>query len=246
MNLEMKNQEIMNKEQRLNKYLSLCGVGSRRKCDEYISQGLISVNGKVSREMGMKVSNEDEVLYIGKKVVPQKIVYLVLNKPLEVVTTMSDPEERPTVAQYFHDLPFVKPVGRLDYNTSGVLLFTNDGEMHYRLTHPKFQVAKLYKAMIRGMVDENIFQKMKRGIRLDDGKIGHGKVKSIKKIGRNTEILLELREGINREIRRMFESLNYRLISLERIEFVGIRSNGLNQGEWRYLSKEEILLLKKY
>lgn len=229
---------------RLNRFLSLCGVGSRRKCDEFIEQGLVSVNGAICREMGVRVDENDEIIYNGEKVSPEKIVYVLFNKPIEVVTTLDDPEGRSTVAQYFTDLPFIKPVGRLDFNTSGVLLLTNDGDLHYKLTHPKFQIPKIYKAIIKGRVSEEIKSQIKRGIRLEDGKVARGVVKEINPFGSNSEVILELREGINREIRRIFDVLNYRLISLDRISFAALEKEGLEVGKWRYLEIDEVNRLK--
>jgi pseudouridine synthase len=229
---------------RLNKYLSLCGLGSRRKCDEHIEKGLVNVNGKICREMGLRVDSNDKVLFDGKPIKPEEIVYVLLNKPTGVVTTLKDPEGRPTVAQYFSDLPLIKPVGRLDFNTSGLLLLTNDGDLHYQLIHPKFQVPKLYKALIKGQVKKDIKNKIKTGIRLDDGKVARGTVKEINFFPTQTEVILELREGINREIRRIFDALNYTLLSLDRINFAGLEKGSLKPGKWRYLSPEEIKFLK--
>ncbi len=242
----MKKQEKKTNKIRLNKYLSLCGVGSRRTCDDYIEQGLIRVNGEVCREFGCRVDNNDTVEFRNKIVKPEEIVYVALNKPVGVVTTLDDPEGRPTVADYFKNLPFIKPVGRLDYNTSGILILTNDGNLHYKLTHPKFQIPKLYHVTAKGRVDNDILDTIKQGVRLDDGKVATGLIKEMTYSKGKTEIILELREGINREIRRIFEKLNYQVLSLDRIEFAGIKKSPLKIGEWRYLSKNEIAQLYKY
>ena len=236
----------MSEKIRLNKYLSLCGIASRRKCDELIEQGLVSVNDKVTREMGVRVDENDVVIFDGIEVKPEETIYVVLNKPVGVVTTLNDPEGRPTVAQYFTNLPLIKPVGRLDFNTSGLLIFTNDGDLHYKLTHPKFQIPKLYAVTVRGIVEEDIKSQIKRGVRMEDGKVARGLVKEIKPGNRQTEIILELREGINREIRRIFEKLEYKIISLDRIEFAGIKKERLHPGKWRYLETKEIAILTKY
>lgn len=236
----------MNDKIRLNKYLSLCGIASRRKCDEIIEKGLVLINGKIATEMGIQVTAQDTIVYNGKIVKPEETLYIALNKPVGVVTTLSDPEDRPTVARYFKDLPLIKPVGRLDINTSGLLIFTNDGDLHYKLTHPKFQIPKLYKVIVRGRVSDTISAQIQRGIRLEDGKVARGIIKSTQTVDHSTEILLELREGINREIRRIFEKLEYKVQSLDRIEFAGIKKEGLKPGEWRYLTGTEIEKLRKY
>jgi len=236
----------MNEKIRLNKYLSLCGIASRRKCDRIIEQGLVSINDQVTREMGIRVDENDKVVYNGKEVKPEEIVYIALNKPIGVVTTLNDPEGRPTVAEFFENLPLIKPVGRLDFFTSGLLILTNDGDLHYKLTHPKFQIPKLYLVTIRGQVQDDIESKIKRGIRLEDGKVARGLVKEIRPSDRKTEIILELREGINREIRRIFEILGYKIITLDRIQFAGLEKEGLLPGKWRYLEEKEIAMLNKY
>ncbi len=233
------------KKQRINKYLSKCGLGSRRKCDQYIGDGLVEVNGNEVDNFGLKVNHEDEVRFKGKVVEPEITLYILLNKPVGMVTTLKDPEGRPTVAKYFKQLPLIKPVGRLDFNTSGVLLMTNDGELHYKLTHPKYQVPKLYKVNVKGTVPSDIKEKIRRGVRLDDGKVARGKVKQIDYLDGNSIILLELREGINREIRRIFKKMNYLINSLDRIEFAGLKKQGMSRGEWRYLSQKEVIKLKK-
>ncbi len=231
-------------EQRLNKFLSACGVGSRRKCETFIIEGRITVNNVIVKELATKITDNDIVKFDDEVIMHEKKTYVLLNKPEGVVTTLNDPEGRKTVGEYFKKLPYIKPVGRLDMFSSGVLLLTNDGDLLYKLTHPKFQIPKVYKVTLNRKVDDSISEKIKKGVRLDDGKIAKGEVLKIMSRNGRTEVILELREGINREIRRIFEILGFRVLKLDRTKFAGLGKGNLKEGEWRHLDSSEIEYLQ--
>lgn len=231
---------------RLNRFVATGGKVSRRKADELIKAGKVAVNGKVVTEMGIKVRKTDKVTLAGKKILPEKMVYVLLNKPKNHITTTSDPEGRKTVMDCIdrEGEERLYPVGRLDRNTTGVLLLTNDGEMAQKLTHPKFEVEKIYKATLSRALDSVDADKLLKGIKLEDGiskvdELSYVEPKDKSVVG------LKIHSGKNRVIRRMFEALGNEVEHLDRVVFAGINKEGIARGKWRYLETYEIKKLKK-
>jgi 23S rRNA pseudouridine2605 synthase len=229
---------------RINRYLSLCGLGSRRKCEQYILGRQVSVNDTLVTDLNLLIDTDDQVKYKGKLVQPQEYVYLLLNKPKNVITSLSDDKKRMYVGRLIPRQYAVKPIGRLDRNTTGVLLLTNDGELHYRLSHPKFQIPKLYRVILNRCLTADNIRIIEQGVRLEEKKTARVQVIEIKNSKGRTELILELREGINREIRRLFQVLDFKVTELERIQFAGISAAGLEYGQWRFLTAEEVNSLK--
>jgi len=231
---------------RLNKYLAMCGVASRRKADELIQQGRVAVNDQVVTQLGVKINPEkDKVTVDGKIVKPEeKLVYIVLNKPKDCITTVKDEKGRRTVLDLVKVKQRIFPVGRLDRNTTGVLLLTNDGELAYRLMHPKYKVEKAYKVAIDKPIKPEDIEKLKRGIMLDGRKTQSCDVYILPN-SQNKELGITIREGRYRQIRRMFEKLGYKVLKLHRVSFGGITVSGMKRGEWRYLTEKEIKKLKR-
>lgn len=241
----MKKKKKPKNSHRINKYLSLCGIGSRRKCEKYIKSGQVSINGETITDFSIYVTEDDTVKVKGQIVEPEEKTYIVLNKPGGMITTLEDTHGRKMVGDLFENEPFVKPVGRLDKDTTGVLLLTNDGDLLYKLTHPKFQVPKKYVVKVKGLVNKSIKRKIAQGIELDDGDIAHGRVVKINHKSNYSIVTLLLREGKNREIRRIFDALGHKVIDLDRVSFATITYKNLSRGEWRYLSDHEVEVLKK-
>lgn len=231
---------------RLNKYLAMCGVASRRKADELIQQGRVEVNGKVVTQLGLKINpQKDKVTVDGKPAKPEeKLVYIVINKPKDCITTIRDEKGRRTVLDLVKVKQRIFPVGRLDRNTTGVLLLTNDGELAYRLMHPKYKVEKAYKVEIDKPIKPEDIEKLKHGIMLDGRKTEACDVYILPNSDRK-EIGITIHEGRYRQIRRMFERLGYKVKKLHRVSFGGITVSGMKRGEWRYLTKNEVKRLKK-
>jgi 23S rRNA pseudouridine2605 synthase len=241
-----KDREIRNQDYiRLNKYIASTGLCSRREADEYIKSGLISVNGKVITELGVKIKPTDSVKYEGKNLTEQKKIYILLNKPKDYVTTTRDPHAKKNVLDLIHnsDKERIYPVGRLDRNTTGILLLTNDGDLTTKLTHPKFNKLKIYHVHLNKVLKVPDIDKIARGVTLEDGFI---KVDSISYVNPNDkkQIGIEIHSGRNRIIRRIFEHLNYKIIKLDRVYFAGLTKKGLTRGKWRYLSDKEVSMLK--
>lgn len=231
---------------RLNRYLSLAGVGSRRKNDELILSGAVKVNGRIVRELGVKVDPlSDRVTVRGLPVsIQQKSYYLLFNKPKDCITTTSDERGRTTVMDYVKVRERIYPVGRLDRNTTGVLLLTNDGDLAQALTHPKHGIERVYRVRLeRGILDEDL-KRLSRGIKLSDGVAKPYQVGIIPGTKR-IEIFITLREGKNREVRRMMEELGYEVKSLERVMFAGLTTQGVPRGRWRNLTHTEINHLRE-
>jgi len=231
---------------RLNKYLAMCGIASRRKADELIQQGRVAVNGEVITQLGIKIDpRKDKVTVDGKPVKPEeKFVYIVLNKPKDCITTVKDEKGRRTVLDLVKVKQRIFPVGRLDRNTTGVLLLTNDGELAYRLMHPKYKVEKAYKVEIDKPIKPEDIEKLKRGIMLDGRKTEACDIYILPDSDRK-ELGITIHEGRYRQIRRMFERLGYKVRKLHRVSFGGITVSGMKRGEWRYLTEKEIRKLKK-
>jgi len=231
---------------RLNKYLAQAGIASRREADRLISLGLVTINGKVVCEMGYKVNKNDIVFFDGKKVVSEQKRYLLLNKPKNCITTTDDPQKRNTVMHLIKGSckERVYPVGRLDRNTTGLLLFTNDGELAKKLTHPSSKVKKMYHVVLNKRISQNDLNKIKKGVKLEEGTVLADSVSFIKNTPKN-EVGIELHLGWNRVVRRMFEKLGYSVVKLDRVMFSFLTKKKLQRKKWRFLTKEEITLLKR-
>ncbi len=229
---------------RLNKYIAQSGVCSRRDADELIKSGKIKVNSKVITEMGYQVKRDDKV-YHGKVLLSkEKLVYLLINKPKDFITTTDDPQERKTVMQLVSKAcdERIYPVGRLDRNTTGVLLLTNDGELSKKLTHPSHEISKIYQIELNKPLEEDHFNKIKEGIELEDGLI---KVDDIAVLDSSGLALgVEIHSGKNRIIRRIFESLGYEVSKLDRVMFAGLTKKDIPRGKWRFLKDKELIKLK--
>lgn len=234
--------------ERLQKYLAHAGIGSRRSCEELIVQGKVKVNGQVITALGTKIDPHKDVVQINGKTVQKKErkVYIVLNKPTGYVTTSKDPQGRPTVLDLIKEKDTrIYPVGRLDFETEGLLLLTNDGELAYRLTHPKYKVKKVYHVLVKGVPEEKSLQILRKGVLLDDGMTQPAEVKVLKR-GNNTALLeLTIHEGKNRQVRRMCEAIKHPVIKLKRIKVGFLTLGSLPKGKYRELSVQEIRQLKK-
>ena len=234
-------------EVRLQKFLADTGIASRRKAEEYILQGKVKVNGQVVTNLGTKINpDKDVILYNEKKVeIKEKKVYLLLNKPENYVTTVNDQFNRPTVIDLLHSVKErVYPVGRLDYNTSGLLLLTNDGELTYKITHPKHHVDKVYLATVKGIPGEASLNKLRRGVVIDNYKTAPAKVKMISTSLNNATLQITIHEGRNRQVRKMCEAIGHPVISLKRIAIGEILLGDLPVGKFRSLTQKEIDYLK--
>ncbi len=233
-------------EMRLNKYMSNAGICSRREADEKIQAGAVTVNGKVVTELGTKIRPADVVEYEGKVVVPERKCYVLLNKPKDCVTTSDDPGGRTTVLDIVKNAcaERIYPVGRLDRNTTGVLLLTNDGDLASKLTHPKFVKKKIYHVWTDKPIAEEDMQRIADGIELDDGEIHADEVSYVSETDRK-QAGIEIHSGRNRIVRRIFESLGYRVVKLDRVYFAGLTKKNLPRGKWRYLSQDEVNHLRQ-
>ena len=234
-----------NDQVRLNKYMANAGVCSRREADEYIAKGLVKVNGEVVTELGTKISHNDVVEYDEKVVTPERKCYVLLNKPKDCVTTSDDPNGRLTVLDLVKNAckERIYPVGRLDRNTTGVLLLTNDGDLASKLTHPKFVKKKIYHVWTDKDISEEDMQRIADGITLDDGEIHADAISYVSETDRN-QAGIEIHSGRNRIVRRIFESLGYRVTKLDRVYFAGLTKKNLPRGRWRYLTQEEVNFLR--
>jgi len=230
---------------RLNKYVAKSGLCSRRKADEYIAQGLVAVNGTVVIEMGFKVQLGDKVTFNGELITQEKRYYILLNKPKNVITTTDDPQGRRTVMDMIREKHQERlyPVGRLDRNTTGLLLITNDGELAQKLAHPKNEVRKLYSVELDKEVTQADFDKIKEGIDLEEGKVVVDDISYVSG-GENKIIGIKLHIGWNRVVRRIFESLGYEVKKLDRVMYANLTKKDLPRSRWRYLSEKEVIALK--
>jgi 23S rRNA pseudouridine2605 synthase len=231
---------------RLNRYIANSGVCSRREADELIKMGLVSVNGKVITEMGFQVNPGDEVRYENRVMRAEKPVYILMNKPKGYITTTKDPQERNTVMHIIGSAvkERVYPVGRLDRNTTGLLLFTNDGELADKLSHPSYNVKKIYKVELNRALTKADFQKILEGVRLEEGRAMVDDLAIVSDDGKTVGI--ELHIGWNRVVRRIFEKLEYEVVKLDRSVYAGLDKKDLPRGHWRFLTKEEVVRLKHY
>lgn len=233
-------------ELRLNRFISMSGVCSRRDADELIKAGRVKVNGEVVNTVGVKVKKKDKVEVDGTLIVPERKVYLVLNKPKDYVTTVDDPLERKTVMSLVEGAckERVYPIGRLDRQTTGVLLFTNDGDLAKKLTHPKFDHKKIYHVFLDKAVSEQDLQAIAEGIQLEDGFIQADEISYAS--DDRTEVGIEIHSGKNRIVRRIFEHFGYQIVKLDRVYFAGITKKNIPRGKWRFLTSEEVNVLKYY
>ena len=230
---------------RLNKYLANAGVCSRREADEFILSGAVTVNGEVVKELGSKVMRTDEVYFQDKLVSLEKKVYVLLNKPKDYVTTSDDPQQRKTVMDLVKGAcpERIYPVGRLDRNTTGVLLLTNDGDLASKLTHPKFLKKKVYHVFLDKAITANDLQKISDGIELEDGEIKADAIEYADPQDQ-TQVGIEIHSGKNRIVRRIFESLGYRVVKLDRVQFAGLTKKNVRRGDWRFLTEKEVNMLR--
>ena len=226
---------------RLNKFLANAGVCSRREADEFIQAGVVTVNGEVITELGSKVLRTDEVKFHDQPVTMEKKVYVLLNKPKDYVTTSDDPQQRKTVMDLVKGAcpERIYPVGRLDRNTTGVLLLTNDGDLASKLTHPKFLKKKIYHVYLDHNVTAHDMQQIAEGITLDDGEIKADAVEYASETDKK-QVGIEIHSGKNRIVRRIFESLGYKVVKLDRVQFAGLTKKNVRRGDWRYLTEEEV------
>ncbi|MBM6993563.1 MAG: rRNA pseudouridine synthase [Prevotella sp.] len=244
--IEYKEEHIdPNEPIRLNKYLANAGVCSRREADEFIQAGVVTVNGNVVTELGSKVMRTDEVKFHDQPVSLEKKVYVLLNKPKDYVTTSDDPQQRKTVMDLVKDAcpERIYPVGRLDRNTTGVLLLTNDGDMASKLTHPKFLKKKVYHVFLDKNVAAEDLQKIADGIELEDGEV-HADAVEYADERDKAQVGIEIHSGKNRIVRRIFEALGYRVIRLDRVQFAGLTKKNLRRGDWRFLTEQEVDMLR--
>ena len=234
--------------ERLQKVIAYAGVASRRKAEQYILEGKVKVNGKVVKELGTKVSTSDDIEVNGVKIEKEDKVYFLLYKPRGVISAVTDDKGRKTVTDLFrkevHQRIF--PVGRLDYDTSGLLLLTNDGEFSYQMTHPKFKIDKTYIARVKGVPTIEGLKKLQRGIKLEDGKTAPAKVSMTSFDEKAGKAICEItiHEGRNRQVRRMFEAIGTPVVKLKRERFAFLDLTGLMPGEYRQLTKHEVKLLR--
>ena len=232
----------------LNKYISHAGISGRREAAEIVKKGIVKVNGKIVTEPGHKISPKDEVVVNGKKIFPSKnLVYILLNKPKDFITTTEDPQGRKTVLDLIRRATTerVYPVGRLDRNTSGVLLFTNDGELSQKLTHPSNEIKKIYAVTLDKPLDKKDFDQILKGIVLEDGpasvdKLAYADTKD------KTQLGVEIHSGRNRIVRRIFEHLGYDVKNLDRVMFGGLTKKNVERGKWRFLNEKEVRELKYF
>jgi 23S rRNA pseudouridine2605 synthase len=231
---------------RLNKYIAHSGVCSRRDADTLIQNGEIKVNGEVVTELGYKVLRSDKVSWKGKKLQAEKLQYVLLNKPKDFVTTTEDPLERRTVMELVAKAcpERIYPVGRLDRPTTGLLLFTNDGDLAKKLTHPKHRVLKIYHVVLNKPLEKNDMLRIIEGFELEDGKINVDKLSYVEDVESRMEVGIQLHSGRNRIVRRIFEHLGYDVVRLDRVAFGGLTKKDLPRGHWRHLTLREIEFLK--
>ncbi len=232
---------------RINKYLSICGVTSRRGAEQLIEKRRVAVNGQNIDRPGVMVDENNDIVKVDGTVVKPVAdkYYILLNKPKMVLTTLFDPFKRKTVAHFMKKVPtHVYPVGRLDYDTEGVLLLTNDGDLAYRLAHPKYMVKKIYLAVVSGAFTTDHSVLIRKGIKLDDGHIGRGDVEILFTSMKYSKLKVTLMEGHKREVKQLLKAVGYPVRDLHRIEFAGLKAEMLKPGRWRYLNHLEIQALK--
>lgn len=234
-------------EIRLQKYMADAGIASRRKCEDLIASGRVEVNGRVVNVPGTKITENDLVKVDGKELGQnRKNVYIALNKPVGYISTAKDQFSRKTVLDLVDTIKErIYPVGRLDYETSGLILLTNDGEMANKLLHPRYEIRKVYRAGIKGLLKEDDIRSFKKGIAIEDYITAPANIRVLETALKASTIEIEIHEGKNRQVRKMFEALGYSVLRLKRVAFGPISLGGLGEGKWRYLSRDEIDALKR-
>ncbi len=239
----------MSQQIRLQKYMAQCGVASRRKCEQIILDGRIKVNGNTIDKLGYKINPElDEVCLDKKIIIPETDkIYILLNKPVGYISTVSDPKNRPTVLDFFKEFKErLYPVGRLDYNTSGLLILTNDGEFTNNITHPRYHLKKTYQVKIKGLIDNVKIKRLRTGIDIGGYITAPAEVCIVKQNKSYTTLNITISEGKNRQVRRMFEAVGHTVVKLRRICIANIEIGNLKVGNWRYLTSLEISDLKEH
>lgn len=237
-------------EERLQKFLARAGIASRRGSEKLISEGKIRVNGVIVTELGTKINpDKDKISYLGKMVtLEERKVYYILNKPRGYISSVKDEHDRKTVVDILSDVEErIYPIGRLDYNTEGLLLLTNDGDFMNKLLHPKYEINKTYVAKINGLITVDDLKKLVNGVMLEDGKTAPAEVflDDMDKRANTSRVEITIHEGRNRQVRRMFKALGYEVKTLKRIAFAGLTLRGLKRGEYRELTRDELKNLRK-
>ncbi|SHI97689.1 ribosomal large subunit pseudouridine synthase B [Clostridium cavendishii DSM 21758] len=232
-------------EERLQKYMARCGVASRRKCEELIIQGNVKVNGKVVTELGVKVlEDRDEITYNNLVIRPEEeLVYIMLNKPEGYITSNSDERGRKTILDLVNIDKRIFPIGRLDYDSSGLLLLTNDGEIYNKVIHPRVNLNKTYIALVKGIFTEDEIKKFKTGVDIGGYITSDADIKTLERYKESSKILVTIHEGKNRQIRKMCSALKHEVVSLKRISIGDLELGDLQKGSWRFLSKDEVFYL---
>lgn len=232
---------------RINRFMAQSGVAARRKCDDLISAGKVKVNGKIIEQLGLMIDeNRDHVEVNGKSInLILEFIYILLNKPKETIASVEDKHKRQTVVELIETSQRIFPVGRLDYNTTGVLLLTDDGDLTNRLIHPRFKAPKVYRVLIDRRIKPVDLYRIKNGIELEGKKTLPCKIRELRAVDNCSLMEIELREGRKRQIRLMFQELNYEIEELDRVSFAGISCSGLKRGQWRYLTHNEVKRLQE-
>ncbi len=237
----------MSKTVRINKYIASCGYGSRRTADELIKSGVVKVNDQVIDTPGVTITNKDVVKIKNKVIEPEKKEYIIYNKPPGYITSMKDTEGRKTIYDALpENVKNLKTAGRLDKDSSGLLILTNDGELIQKLTHPKMQVPKVYRVIAEGKLKEKDITQLKNGIEIEKGKIAYAETIILEYVNSQTAVEMTLYQGYNRQIRRMLEKIKHPVVSLKRISHANIELGGLERGKFRYMNKKEIQNLNNY
>lgn len=232
--------------ERLQKYLARAGVASRRKCEEMILAGRVRINGRIADKLGTRVDPDDEVTLDGDSVVPETREYYLLNKPPGIISAASDPHGRRTVTELVPSSRRLFPVGRLDRDTTGLMLLTNDGELAHRLMHPRFEVDKVYRAAVKGKISEKALEHLRRGVELEDGMTAPAVIRRVSSNDDVTVIDITIHEGRKRQVRRMMEAVGHPVTSLHRRRYAMLTDEGLQQGDSRALEAGEVKRLKEF
>lgn len=229
-------------EERLQKFMASCGVASRRKCEELIINGSVRVNESIVTNLGFKVDPDKDRVYVhNKSILPvAKKIYIILHKPVGYVSTVKDERNRPTIIDLININDRIYPIGRLDYDTSGLILLTNDGEIYNKIIHPREEINKIYVATVKGLLTKDNIEKFKNGIDIGGYITAPAKIEVIRQVQGNSEVKITIHEGKNRQIRRMCDAIGHPVINLKRISVGKIELGNLKYGEWRYLNEREI------
>ena len=237
----------MNNKTRLNKYIAACGYASRRKADELIEKGVVKVNGKVVSELGFLVSDKDKITIGTELLKPEKLVYIKYYKPAGYITTMDDEKDRKTIYDILPDeIKNLKPVGRLDKDSTGLLIMTNDGELINQMTHPSIKVSKIYRVVVKGKIGIKQLEQWDKGLEIEKGKIARAEGRIVEYEGGNTVLEVILFQGLNRQIRKMADMVGYPVLHLKRVMHGPIDLSGLKKGQFKYLKPQQIKELKAY